>query len=130
LNTQKVVFVVDDDPSILKSSERLLKAHGFQARFFVSAEDFEQNATVSDGMCLILDIHLSGRSGIELGRELIMSQVPLPVIFITGDDSAATRSAAYSAGCVAFLTKPFSANSLLDAIVKASLPTRRTSRPS
>jgi FixJ family two-component response regulator len=121
LNTQKVVFVVDDDPSILKSSERLLKAHGFQAQVFVSAEDFGQNATVSDGMCLILDIHLRGKSGIELGRERTMSQVPLPVIFITGDDSAATRSAAYSAGCVAFLTKPFSANCLLDAIEKASL---------
>jgi FixJ family two-component response regulator len=121
LNAQKVVFVVDDDPSILKSAGRLLKAQGFQTQVFASAEDFEQHATVSDGMCLILDIHLSGKSGIELGRELAMSQVPLPVIFITGDDNAATRSAAYSAGCAAFLTKPFSANSLLDAIVKASL---------
>ena len=71
-------------------------------------------------MCLILDIHLSGKSGIELCRELAMLQVPLPVIFITGDDNEATRSAACSAGCVAFLMKPFPANSLLDAIEKAN----------
>ena len=121
LNTQKLVFVVDDDPSMLKSAERHLKAHGFQAQVFASAEDFQQTATFGDGMCLIVDIHLSGKSGIELRRELTMSQVSLPVIFITGDDNEAIRSAAYSVGCVAFLTKPFSANSLLDAIQKARL---------
>jgi CheY-like chemotaxis protein len=101
LNTQKLVFVVDDDPSILKSAERLLKAHGFQAQVFASAEDFQQSAALDDGMCLIVDIHLSGKSGIELRRELTMSQVSLPVIFITGDDNEGIRSAAYSVGCVA-----------------------------
>ena len=121
LNMQKLVFVVDDDPSMLKSAERLLKAHGCQAQVYASAEDFQQSAALDDGMCLIVDIHLSGKSGIELRRELTMSQVSLPVIFITGDDNEAIRSAAYSVGCVAFLTKPFSANSLLDAIQKARL---------
>jgi FixJ family two-component response regulator len=122
LNSQKLVFIVNDDPSMLKSAERLLKSHGFQAQVFAFAEDFQQNATVSDGMCVIVDDYLSGKSGIELGRELTMSQAPLPVIFITGDDNEATRSAACSIGCVAFLMKPFSVNSLLDAIKKASLP--------
>jgi FixJ family two-component response regulator len=119
LNTQKLVFVVDDDPSILRSAQRLLKAKGFQTQVF--AEDFEQNATISYGMCLILDVYLSGKSGIESGRELAMSQVPLPVIFITGDDNEATHSEACSVGCVAFLMKPFTAKSLLDAIEKANL---------
>jgi FixJ family two-component response regulator len=121
MKTQKLLFIVDDDPSILKSSERLLKAYGFQTQVFACAEDFQQNATISDGMCLIMDIHLSGKSGIELGRELTMSQVSLPIIFITGDDNKTTRGAAFNVGCVAFLTKPFSAKSLLDAIEKASL---------
>jgi FixJ family two-component response regulator len=121
LNTQKLVFVVDDDPSILRSAQRLLKAKGFQTQVFVSAEDFEQNATISYGMCLILDVYLSGKSGIESGRELAMSQVPLAVIFITGDDNEATHSEACSVGCVAFLMKPFTAKSLLDAIEKANL---------
>ena len=120
MNTQ-LVFVVDDDPGMLKSAERRLEAHGFQAQVFASAEDFQQTATFGDGMCLIVDIHLSGKSGIELRRELTIAQVSLPVIFITGDDNEATCRAAYSVGCVAFLTKPFSANSLLDAIQKARL---------
>jgi FixJ family two-component response regulator len=72
-------------------------------------------------ICLILNIHLSGKSGIELCSELTVSEVPLRVIFITGDDNEATRSAAISAGCVAFLMKPFSANALFDAIEKARL---------
>ena len=120
MNKQKLIFVVDDDPSILKSVERLLKAHGFQVQVFASAEDFQKTATLSDGMCLIVDIRLSGKSGIELAGELTMSTVPLPVIFITGADNEATRRAACSVDFVAFLTKPFSANSLLHAIEKAS----------
>ena len=90
MNTQKLVFVVDDDPAV----ESLLKAQGFQAQVFASAEEFQQNATLSDGLCPIVDIRLSGKLEFELGRELTMSQVPLPVIFITGDYNEATRSAA------------------------------------
>jgi len=116
---RKLVFVVDDDASMLKSVDRLLSAYGFQALVFATAEDFQEHARPTDGMCLIADIHLSGKSGIELRRELTKAQISLPVIFITANDNEAVRSAAYEVGCVALLTKPFSARSLLEAIEKA-----------
>jgi DNA-binding response OmpR family regulator len=67
-----------------------------------------------------LDIHLDGMSGIELKRQLATSGIVLPVIFITANDSEATRNAALEVGCVAYLPKPFPTKSLIDAIEAAS----------
>jgi FixJ family two-component response regulator len=67
-----------------------------------------------------LDINLDGESGIDVRRKLTATWPSIPVIFITGNDNDGARSAAMEAGCIAYLTKPFSANSLLDAIEKAS----------
>jgi FixJ family two-component response regulator len=114
------VFVVDDDPAVLRSLHRLLGAHGFDAQLFVSAEAFCTSATSDEGLCLVLDINLSGSSGIELSRQLTASGSSLPIIFITGNDSDHVRKEATDAGGVAFLSKPFSAQSLLDAIEKAA----------
>ncbi len=122
---QKPVFVVDDDLSLLKSLERLLGAYGFKAKVFESAEAFWEFADLEDGLCLVLDINLRGRSGIDLRRQLTVSGATLPVIFITGNDSENIRKNAVDAGCVAYLSKPFAAESLLDAIVKASTAPRR-----
>jgi FixJ family two-component response regulator len=105
---------------MLKGVERLLRRHGFDSELFHSIDDFRQRAPVSNAICLVLDINLNGRSGIELRRELAASGNPLPVIFITGNDSDDTRDAALAAGCLAYLTKPFSANDLIDAIHQAS----------
>ena len=115
----KVIFVVDDDPDMLRSLARLLKAHGFETRAFPSAEAFLAQADQADATCLILDIQLGGVSGIELRRELSRSGSPVPVVFITANDNEATERAAIEAGCVAFLSKPFTARALLDAVGKA-----------
>jgi FixJ family two-component response regulator len=113
------VFVVDDDPAILKAVERLLKLRGFDSEIFNSAEDFYARADRCDAICLVLDIHLNGISGIELRRQLTSSGVLLPVIFVTADDSDLTRRAALEVGYVAYLLKPFPAKLLMDAIEKA-----------
>ena len=115
----KVIFVVDDDPDMLRSLGRLLKAHGFETRVFPSAEAFLAQADQADATCLILDIQLGGASGIELRRELSRSGSLVPVVFITANDNEATERAAIEAGCVAFLSKPFTARALLDAVGKA-----------
>jgi FixJ family two-component response regulator len=120
LSAHKVVFVVDDDPGMLKGLERLLKTHGFDVELFESAEEFNKRANFCNAICLVLDINLNGKSGIELKRQLAASGVSLPVIFITASDSDVTRKAALDVGCVAYLTKPFSAKSLMDAIEQAS----------
>ena len=115
----RTIAVVDDNPSTLQGLNRLLLAHGFRVRMFASAESFLDGIANSDVECLILDIHLGGMSGIELQRQLISAGLDLPVIFMTAVDDDATREAAFGAGCVAYLRKPFLAKLLIDAINSA-----------
>ena len=86
----KVVFVVDDDPSALSGIARLLKVHGFQAVTFASVEDFCARANARNAGCLVLDIQLGQASGIELKCQLAASGSLPPVIFITGNDTNVT----------------------------------------
>jgi FixJ family two-component response regulator len=87
---------------------------------FESADSFCLRANVDEGICLVLDINLTGTSGIELRRELTAAGARLPVIFMTADDSAAALRAARDAGCIAYLPKPFPAKMLIDAIARIS----------
>jgi FixJ family two-component response regulator len=116
----KMIAVVDDDASMLKGIERLLRAYGFATKVFASAEAFLDFDAAADVDCLLVDIHLGGMSGIELRRHLTASGRELPVIFMTAFDDEATRAQAQSAGCIAFLHKPFVANLLLGAIDRAA----------
>ena len=117
---RKIIAVVDDDASMLKSIERLLGAYGFTTKTFPSAEAFLDLNTAADADCLLIDIHLGGMSGIELQHHLRGSGCKIPVIFMTAFDDEATRTQAQSAGCVAFLHKPFVANLLIGAIEKST----------
>lgn len=121
MHTPKSVFVVDDDPSMRRSMRRLLKGHGFHAELFESAEALLRYGKFGGAFCIILDINLNDRSGIDLRRQLSDVGVVLPVIYITGNDSPATRTAALDSGCVAYLTKPFAAKSLIDSIETMSV---------
>jgi FixJ family two-component response regulator len=112
----KRVIVLDDDASVLRAVERVLKAHGFNADVFDTVEGFLDSAPLSDASCLVLDIDLNGRSGIELKRQLAGAGVSVPVIFITGADDQAKRRAALDAGGVAYLQKPFASAALIEAI--------------
>jgi FixJ family two-component response regulator len=115
------VGIVDDDPSILASMDNLMKAHGFATRRFASAEAFlDCSWGTTDIDCLLLDIHLGGMSGMELQRQLKASSLKLPIIFITASDDEAVRKQAIVAGCVAYLIKPVSSRSLIEAIEKAA----------
>jgi FixJ family two-component response regulator len=105
---------------MLRSVKRLLRQHGFNAVLFDSAEAFQRQAILSDACCVILDINLNDGSGIELSRRLADCGASLPVIFITGNDSDATREAALASGCSAYLTKPFPAQALIDPIQRAA----------
>jgi FixJ family two-component response regulator len=115
-----VIYVLDDDPDMLRGLERLLKVHGFRPKVFQSAEAFFASVDDDDGaLCLLLDVHLNGASGIDVKRQLARSGVRLPVIFITANDNDATRRSIAQAGCVAYLPKPFTAKSLVEAIALA-----------
>ena len=69
---------------------------------------------------MILDINLNKESGIELRHRLKAAGISLPVIYITANDNPAVRMAAMESGCIAYLTKPFSAKSLIEPVGKAS----------
>jgi FixJ family two-component response regulator len=117
---QRLVIVLDDDPGVLKGIQRLLTACGVDSELFSSVQDFQIRARLHSASCLILDINLNGESGIQVRRQLTVTWPSLPVIFITANDNEGIRGAALEAGCVAYLVKPFSAKSLMNAIEQAS----------
>ena len=117
---RKIIFVVDDDPSMRLGVKRLLNRYGFETELFASVEDFHERADVRRPDCLVLDVKLKNGSGIDLRKELANSGVSVPAIFITANDTDHTRKAAADAGCVAYLTKPFLGTTLIDAVEKAT----------
>jgi len=106
--------------AVLKGVQRLLRAHAYEPILFSSAEAFKSHTDFGTAACVILDINLNDGSGIELGQGLKGAGVSVPVIYITGNDSPAVREAALNSGCIAFLTKPFSTQSLIEPLNKAS----------
>jgi FixJ family two-component response regulator len=117
---RKAVFVVDDDPSMLKGMRRLLRQYGFETVPFETAKALRDHGDFDQAFCIVLDVNLSDGSGIDLRHHLTESGVALPVIYITGNDSHATRMAAMASGCLAYLTKPFTAQSLIEPIERAA----------
>ena len=110
------VFVVDDDLGMLKGLTRLLRQHGYDSVGFSSAEEFQNHGDFESACCVVLDINLNNESGIELRHRLRAAGISLPVIYITANDSPAVRMAAIESGCIAYLTKPFRAKSLIEPI--------------
>ena len=117
---RKAIFVVDDDPSTLRGVKRLLREHGFETLLFDSARALQTHDDFDDAFCIVLDIDLNDGSGIDLRNQLTAAGITLPVIYITGSDNYATRTAALQSGCIAYLTKPFPAKSLIEPIELAS----------
>jgi FixJ family two-component response regulator len=115
-----VVFVVDDDPAMLMSVKRLLRQHGYDSVLFSSAKAFKNQVDFEDAVCVVLDINLGDGSGIELRHRLNDTGVSVPVIYMTGNEDPVVCRAAVDSGCIAFLTKPFSALSLIEPLKKAS----------
>ena len=100
--------------------KRLLRQHGFDSVLFASAEAFQNHNDFEKAVCVILDINLNDGSGIELRHRLKADGISVPVIYITGNDNPAVRMAALQSGCLAYLTKPFSAKSLVEPLKRAS----------
>jgi FixJ family two-component response regulator len=120
LPKRKLVYVVDDDPSMLRGVRRLLREHGYDSLLFASADAFQRHDDFDSAVCVILDIDLNDESGIEVRHRMTAAGISLPVIFVTGKDNHATRMAAMASGCIAYLTKPFAAQSLIEPIQRAS----------
>jgi FixJ family two-component response regulator len=116
----QTVFVVDDDDSVLRSVERLLRGNGYTVLAYHSAREFLRLfQRPQQAGCLVLDIAMPGLTGIELQRRLAETECDLPIIFITGHGDVPTTVRAMKAGAVDFLTKPFEERELLQAVRQA-----------
>jgi|WetSurMetagenome_2_1015567.scaffolds.fasta_scaffold493493_1 FixJ family two-component response regulator len=113
------VFIVDDDLSVRRGLSRLLRSAGYETGTFSSAQDFLASPLRTKPECLVLDVHLPGLSGVDLQAELTRAGDAPPIVFITGLGDIPTSVKAMKQGAVDFLTKPFEAQALLDAVAQA-----------
>ena len=121
------VVVIDDDPDFLNSVGRLLRSVGLQPQLFTSVADFLASERPDAPTCLVLDVRLQGRSGLDFQRDLAATNANLPIVFMTGHGDIPMSVQAMKAGAVEFLTKPFRDQELLDA-VNVGLARDRTRR--
>ena len=114
-----IVFVVDDDASMREALADLISSVGLSVETLKSAREFLEHKRPDAPACLVLDVRLPGLSGLDLQRELLRSQTPIPIIFITGHGDIPMSVRAMKEGAVEFLPKPFRDQDLLDAIQQA-----------
>jgi FixJ family two-component response regulator len=117
--THPLVSVVDDDESVRESLPDLLKAFGFSAEAFASAEEFLASDSVANTRCLILDVSMPRMTGPDLQRELARRGLPSPIVFITAHRDDSVRPHLIEQGAVECLFKPFSAAALQEALSSA-----------
>jgi FixJ family two-component response regulator len=110
------VLIIDDDPDFRASVQRLLRSVGVDAQLFASIPDFLKSDPPDGPTCLVLDVRLPGRSGLEFQRDLAAANRELSIIFITGHGDIPMSVQAMKGGAIEFLTKPFRDQDLLDAI--------------
>ena len=123
---EPIVFVVDDDDALCRGVERLLRSVGLNVKTFVSAQEFRRHPPPAGPACLVLDLRMSGISGLELQQELLTAGHGLPVIFLTGYGTVPLSVRALKTGAADFLQKPVEEQVLLDAIHRALEQDRQT----
>jgi FixJ family two-component response regulator len=116
MSDEPTVIVVDDDPGVREALGGLLRSVGLQVKVLASVPEFLQEGRPDGPTCLVLDVRLPGRSGLDFQRELAASDIQLPIIFITGYGDIPMSVQAMKGGAIEFLTKPFRDQDLLDAI--------------
>jgi len=111
-----LISIVDDDETLRRSLDNLVRSVGLRACGFASAEAFLESNQLSETDCLVLDGRMPGMSGLELQRQLVVTSPDVPIIFMTAHESGGQRTQALEVGAVAFLNKPFEEEDLLNAI--------------
>jgi FixJ family two-component response regulator len=127
--TNPIVFVVDDDLSVRRSTERLMRSVGLDVQSFPSAREFLKILRPERPACLVLDVRMPGLSGMDLQHELTQAGIRIPIIFITAHGDIPMSVRAMKSGAAEFLTKPFRSRTLLDA-VRAAIELDRSVRKS
>lgn len=116
---RSTVLVVDDDASVREALSDLFQSVGLNVEVFASAQEFLKSQRPQSPCCLVLDVRLPGKSGLDFQQELSAANINLPIVFLTGHGDIPMSVRAMKAGAVEFLTKPFREQDLLDAVQSA-----------
>jgi FixJ family two-component response regulator len=120
-----IIAIVDDDPSVRRGLERLIRSAGWKAETFASAQEFLARPGAEAPSCLVLDLQLPGLSGLALQKRMAEVGLEIPIVFLTGHGSIPASVQAMKAGAIEFLTKPVDEQDLLNAIQEAVERDRR-----
>ena len=116
---QFTIAVIDNDESIRRAMQRLLRSSGYAVETFSSAEEFLECHAVDHTDCLLVDVRLAGASGLQLQQSLIDADRQISIVFITSHQDEQSRQTALQAGAIDFLCKPFDTDKLLESIQRA-----------
>jgi FixJ family two-component response regulator len=119
MNEKRTVFLVDDEPAVLRALSRLLRAEGYRTELFNSGREFIDKYKPGVAGCLVLDLTMPGMTGLDLQEWLKSSSISLPVIFLTAQSDVRDRVQALMGGAVDVLMKPVMANALIRSIQEA-----------
>src|SRR5690606_39261435 len=117
--TLPLIAVVDDEESIRRALERLLRSAGMEVKTFASGSAFLDALSIYSIDCVVLDLHMSGVNGFEVQARVMQWAATVPVIVMTGHDTPDSRARALAGGAVAYVLKPVDERVLLDAIAVA-----------
>jgi FixJ family two-component response regulator len=117
-----VISIIDDDPSVRKATDGLVRSLGYRSLTFASAEDFLESDHLDDTSCVITDVQMPGLSGVELQSELNARGARMPMIFITAFPEDRIRRCVLEAGAIGFLSKPFEEAVLIEHLQAALGP--------
>ena len=124
-----MVYLVDDDESVRRSLQRLLRSAGFEVKAFSSGENFLETEKFDIKACVVVDIRMPGLTGFDVQEKLASMGIRIPVITVSAFDDAETRERARKLGAVAFFRKPVDGQALIDAIHWATGVTKHNSAP-
>jgi len=116
MKNNETIFIIDDDKSVRRSLSLFLQSVGYHVETYESAEEFLEREKLEGAGCIILDVNMSGKSGLELQEELIKKGSDLPIIFITGKGNIQMSVNAVKKGAVNFLEKPFKEEDILNSV--------------
>jgi len=124
--SRAIIAIVDDDPSVRKGLERLIRSVGWKTETFASAQEFLARPGTEAPGCLVLDLQLPDVSGLDLQKRMAEVGLETPIVFLTGHGDIPASVQAVKAGAIEFLTKPVDEQDLLKAIQEAVERDRRT----
>ena len=111
-----MIYVIDDDESVRRALQRLLRSAALDVKAFSSAREFLGSGNLGERACIVLDIQMRGITGFDLQEELVSKGIRTPVIAVSAFDDAKTRERARELGATAFFRKPVDGEALIDAI--------------